>query len=195
MPAVRFDKFYKYDELTTILKAWASEHPARFKLASIGKSFEGRDIWLATITNFATGPDTDKPALLIEANIHADEVTGCTAALHLINKLLTQYGVDEKVTRVLDTRAFYIIPRLNPDGPEWALADRPKIVRSSVRPYPRLDQQDGLIDEDLDGDGRILMMRVRDPNGAWKPYAGDPRLLVPREPDEAPQMAASSIGC
>jgi murein tripeptide amidase MpaA len=186
MPPVRFDKFYKYDELTAILQAWAGEHPDRFKLASIGKSFEGRDIWLATVTNFATGPDTEKPAFLIEANIHADEVTGCTAALHLIDKLLTQYGVEEKVTRVLDTRAFYIIPRLNPDGPELALADRPKIVRSSVRPYPRLDQQDGLIEEDIDGDGRILLMRVRDPNGAWKPYPADPRLLIPRDPDDAP---------
>ena len=187
MPPVRFDKFYKYDELTAILHTWESERPDRFKLASIGKSFEGRDIWLATITNFATGPDTEKPALLIEANIHADEVTGCTAALHLIDKLLTQYGVEEKVTRVLDTRAFYVIPRLNPDGPELVLADRPKIVRSSVRPYPRLDQQDGLIDEDIDGDGRILLMRVRDPNGAWKSYPGDPRLLVPRDPDDAPE--------
>jgi murein tripeptide amidase MpaA len=186
MPTIRFDKFYKYDTLTAILTAWVSEHPDRFQLASIGKSFEGRDIWLATVTNFASGPDTDKPAFLIEANIHADEVTGCTAALHLIDKLLTQYGVAEKVTRVLDTRAFYIIPRLNPDGVELALADRPKFVRSSVRPYPRLDQQDGLIGEDLDGDGRILMMRVRDPNGAWKPCPADPRLLIPREPDEAP---------
>jgi murein tripeptide amidase MpaA len=39
----------------------------------------------------------------------------------------------------MDTRAFYIVPRLNPDGVELALADRPKFVRSSVRPYPRLD--------------------------------------------------------
>ncbi|MFN8597112.1 MAG: M14 family metallopeptidase [Anaerolineae bacterium] len=186
MPQVRFDKYYKYDELTTLLQAWAMEQPARFHLTSIGKSYQGRDIWLATVTNFATGPDTEKPALFIEANIHAVEVTGCTAALHLINKLLTQYGVDEKVTRVMDTRAFYIMPRLNPDGAELALADRPRFVRSSVRPYPRLDQQDGLIEEDIDGDGRILMMRVRDPNGAWKPYANDPRWLIAREPDDAP---------
>ena len=184
MPAVRFDKFYKYDELTAILHAWADEQPDRFKLVSIGKSFEGRDIWLATVTNFATGPDVDKPAFWLEANIHAVEVTGCTAALHLINKLLTQYGVDEKVTRVLDTRAFYIVPRLNPDGAELALADRPKFIRSSVRPYPRTDQQDGLIEEDIDGDGRILQMRIEDPNGAWKAYPKDPRLMIRRDPIE-----------
>jgi len=186
MPEVRFDRFYKHAELTAILQAWATQHPDRFRLTSIGKSYEGRDIWLATVTNFATGPDTEKPAFWIEANIHAVEVTGCTAALHLIAKLLTQYGRDEKVTRVLDTRAFYIAPRLNPDGAELALADRPRFVRSSVRPYPRLDQQDGLIEEDIDGDGRILMMRVRDPNGAWKPCPDDPRWLIAREPDEAP---------
>jgi murein tripeptide amidase MpaA len=183
---VRFDQFYKYDELTSILKTWAAEQPDRFRISSIGKSFQGRDIWLATVTNFDTGPDTEKPAFWIDANIHATEVTGCTAALHLINKLLTQYGGDEKVTRVMDTRAFYIVPRLNPDGAELALADRPKFIRSSVRPYPRPDQRDGMLEEDIDGDGRILMMRVRDPNGAWKPYAGDPRLLIPRDPDEAP---------
>ncbi len=186
MPSLRFDKFYKYDELTAILHAWATEQPDRFRLTSIGKSFEGRDIWLATVTNFATGPDTEKPAFFIEANIHAPEVTGCTAALHLIAKLLTQYGVDEKITRVMNTRAFYIAPRLNPDGAELALADRPRFIRSSVRPYPRRDQQDGLIEEDIDGDGRILLMRVRDPNGAWKPYPADPRWLIPREADEAP---------
>lgn len=194
MPQVRFDHYYKYAELTAVLQAWAVEHPDRFRLTSIGKSYEGRDIWLATVTNFATGPDTEKPAFFIEANIHAVEVTGCTAALHLINKLLTQYGTDEKVTRVMDTRAFYITPRLNPDGAELALADRPKFVRSSVRPYPRLDQQDGLIEEDIDGDGRILMMRVRDPNGAWKPYPDDPRWLIAREPDDAPAVPGAPGG-
>ncbi len=186
MPEVRFNKYYKYDELTAVLQAWASAHPDRFRLASLGKSYEGRDIWLATVTNFATGPDAEKPSFWIEANIHAVEVTGCTAALHLIHKLLTRYGTDEKVTRVMDTRAFYIVPRLNPDGAELALADRPRFIRSSVRPYPRLDQQDGLIEEDIDGDGRILMMRLRDPNGAWKPYPDDPRWLIAREPDDAP---------
>ncbi|MBP7688760.1 MAG: hypothetical protein KA765_12660 [Thermoflexales bacterium] len=186
MANVRFDHYYKYAELTAVLQAWAVEHPDRFRLTSMGKSYEGRDIWLATVTHFATGPDTEKPAFWLEANIHATEVTGCTAALHLIDKLLTQYGTDEKVSRVMDTRAFYIAPRLNPDGAELALADRPRFIRSSVRPYPRLDQQDGLIEEDIDGDGRILTMRVRDPNGAWKPYPADPRWLIAREPDDAP---------
>ena len=114
-------------------------------------------------------------------------MTGCTAALHLIDKLLRGHGSDPKVTRCLDTRVFYVVPRLNPDGAELALADKPKFVRSSVRPYPRLDEQDGLYEEDIDGDGRILMMRIEDPNGAWKAHPDDPRLLTPRDPDEGPE--------
>jgi murein tripeptide amidase MpaA len=185
VPELRFDSFYRYHDLTELLQAWAQEWPQLFRLDSIGRSYEDRDIWLATVTNFETGADLDKPAFLIEANIHALEVTGCTAALNLIQRLLDGYGADEKVTRALDTRAFYVIPRLNPDGAELALADRPRFVRSSVRPYPRLDEEDGLHEEDVDGDGRILMMRLRDPNGAWKPHPDEPRLMIRREPDEA----------
>jgi hypothetical protein len=184
--AVPFDRFSTYDELTDILHAWAEEAPHLCRLESIGKSYEGREIWLATITNADTGPPAEKPAFLVEANIHALEVTGCTAALHLIHRLLTGYGTDAKVTRALDTRAFYVIPRLNPDGAELALAERPRFVRSSVRPWPRLDLQDGLHEEDVDGDGRILFMRVPDPNGAWRPADEDPRLLVARGPLETP---------
>ena len=184
MPDVAFDRFYRYDELTDILQSWARERPELFRLDSIGRSFEGRDVWLATITNAETGPDLEKPALLIEANIHAIEVTGATAARHLIQRLLTGYGPDERVTRALDTRVFYVVPRLNPDGAELALAERPRFIRSSTRPWPLAEEVDGLYEEDIDGDGRILMMRMRDPNGTWKAHSEEPRMLVRREPDE-----------
>jgi murein tripeptide amidase MpaA len=184
-PELRFDRFYKYEELTQILNRWLEERPDLYALESIGQSYEGRDIWLCTLTNFASGPALEKPALLLEANIHALEVTGTTAALHLIHRLLSRYGEDERVTRVLDTRAFYVVPRLNPDGPELALAEKPRFIRSSTRPWPLVEEVDGLYEEDLDGDGRILMMRMQDPNGAWKPHPDEPRLLVRREPDDA----------
>jgi murein tripeptide amidase MpaA len=184
VPDVAFDRFYRYAELTEILKGWAEERPDLFRVESIGSSYEGLEIWLCTLTNVETGPDLGKPALLVEANIHAIEVTGTTAALHLMNRLLSGHGEDERVTRVLDTRAFYVIPRLNPDGPELALAETPRFIRSSTRPWPLVEQVDGLHEEDLDGDGRILMMRIRDPNGSWKPHPDEPRLLVRREPDD-----------
>ena len=66
-------------------------------------------------------------------------------------------------------------------------ADRPKYVRSSTRRYP-FDEEpvEGLIAEDLDGDGRILQMRIADPNGPWKKHPREPQLLVRRDPLDAP---------
>jgi len=186
MPKVRFDKFYRYQELTRILKSYAKEYPHLIQLESIGKSYEGRDIWLVTATNFKSGSDKEKPALWVDGNLHASEVTGSTAALYLIHSLITCYGTEETVRRALDSRAFYIVPRVNPDGAEWALADRPKEIRSVTRPYPYSDDpMDGLTaGEDVDGDGRILQMRLEDPNGAWKPHPQEPRLMVRRDPIE-----------
>ena len=185
MPAVRFDRFYRYAELTEILRAFAAEHPALVAMESIGKSHEGRDIWLLTVTNQATGPAADKPAFWVEGNVHATEIAASVACTYFLNHLVTHYGKDAGVTRALDTRAFYLCPRVNPDGPEWALADKPRFVRSSTRPYPYdEDAIDGLTIEDIDGDGRILQMRVADPNGLWKPHPDEPRMMVRREPTE-----------
>ncbi|NUM46762.1 MAG: carboxypeptidase [Anaerolineales bacterium] len=185
MPTIHFNRYYRYPELTTLLHAYAEEYPHLVKIESIGKSYEGRDIWVLTITHFATGPDTEKPAFWVDGNIHATEVSTSTACLYHLHTLVTQYGTDPDITRCLDTRAFYLCPRINSDGVELALADSPKFIRSSVRPYPYdEDPLEGLIEEDIDGDGRILTMRVPDPNGAWKPHADDPRALVRRDPTE-----------
>jgi len=176
MPKARFNKFYRYEESTSLLKAYAKEYPNLIKLESIGKSYEGRDVWLITATNFKSGPDADKPALWVDGNIHASEVTASTTALYLIHALVTRYKKDKNVGRALDTRAFYIAPRVNPDGAEWALADKPKVVRSRTRPYPFDEERvDGLLDEDVDGDGRILQMRIPDSNGTWKRHPKEPR--------------------
>jgi murein tripeptide amidase MpaA len=185
MPDIRFDTYYRYDDLTQLLHAYAEEYPKLVRVESIGQSYEGREIWLATVTNLATGPDTEKPALWVDGNIHASEVSAASACLYLLNRLITRYGDDADITRCLDTRAFYVCPRLNPDGAEWALADRPKIIRSSTRPYPYdEDPIGGLVTEDMDGDGRMLTMRIPDPNGAWKACPEEPRLLVRRDPAE-----------
>ena len=62
IPVPRFDQFYRYAELTRLLQDYAQARPDLVHLSSLGKSFEGREIWLVTVTNFATGIDTDKPA-------------------------------------------------------------------------------------------------------------------------------------
>jgi murein tripeptide amidase MpaA len=134
MPNIAFDRFHRYAELTDLLHALAREQPQFATIESIGKSHEGRDIWVLTLTNAATGPAAEKPAFWVDGNIHSTEVAASSASLYFVQTLLTQYGRDAEVTRALDTRAFYVCPRINPDGAEWALGDKPRWVRSSTRP-------------------------------------------------------------
>lgn len=183
--ALRFDTYYKYDDLTRHLQALAELRPDLMQVESIGKSHEGRDIWCATVTNTATGPAAEKPAFWVDGNIHATEVSASSACLYLLHTFVTQYGTNPEVTRTLDTRVFYVVPRVNPDGAEMFFADKPKFLRSSTRPYPYDEEPlDGLRREDLDGDGRFLSMRIPDPNGTWKCHPDEPRLMVRRDPTE-----------
>lgn len=180
-----FDRYYRYDELCELLAAYAAEFPDLVTVLDAGKSHEGRDIKLVEVTNSATGKASDKPAFWCDGNIHASEVSASAAVLYILHRLTSAYGKDENVTRALDTRAFYLMPRVNPDGAEWALADKPKIIRSGTRPYP-YDEEDpyGLERQDMDGDGRILNMRIEDQNGPWKISEDEPRLLTRRDPAE-----------
>jgi murein tripeptide amidase MpaA len=183
MPELDLSRYYRYDELTEYLHAVVREFPHLARLESIGKSYQGRDIWVMAITNFATGHDSEKPAYWNDANIHAGEVTGGATCQYTIEYLVSRYGPDAQVTRLLDRSALYICPRVSPDGVEQYLTT-PHQPRSSVRPYPFEDEREGLYTDDVDGDGRILQMRVADPKGAWKVSDQDPRLMRPREVGE-----------
>ena len=191
---IRFDAYYPYSDLTAKLQALVAAYPHLLKIESIGKSYEGRDVWCLTATNFATGPAEEKPAFWCDGNIHATEVSASSACLYLLNKLATQYGTDAQVTRALDDHAFYVVPRVNPDGAELYFAEKPKYIRSSTRPYPYDEEPlDGLKPEDLDGDGRILTMRIPDPNGPWKAHPQEPRL--PGAPGTRSRSAEPTIAC
>ena len=179
-----FNHYFTNEEIEEITAAWVKKYPTLVSRSEIGRSYEQRPIWLLTITNQATGSDTEKPAVWIDANIHATELMGSTAALRLADTLITHYGSDSQVTRLLDTGVYYILPRLNPDGAALALAANPQYIRSGVRLYPFTDKEEGLHEEDIDGDGRILQMRIPDPSGDWKISSLDPRLMEKRGPAE-----------
>lgn len=186
-----FDRFLRYDELTAWLNGLASDHPDLVTVESYGHSHEGRDLWLVTVTDTSTGPPDAKPAHWVDASIHAEELTATVAACYLLQHLVDGHAVgDPTVVAALATRTFYVVPRVNPDGAEWALADAPRFRRSSTRPWPWPDAHrwPGLHAEDVDGDGRILQMRIVDPDGGWVTHPDDDRLLVPVPTAGAPAV-------
>ena len=187
-PAPGFNRLHDYQGMTEVLRAYARAYPEWVKLESIGKSLEGRDIWLLTVNNPATGPDRSKPAMYIDGNIHANEVQGAETALYTVDYVLANYGRLDRVTELADRIAFYVIPMVNPDGrARWfAGPSTPHFPRTVMVPVD--DDRDGVADEDgyddLDGDGVITQMRkkVAPGEGTHRLHPKDPRILV--EPEE-----------
>ncbi|MDH4195815.1 MAG: M14 family metallopeptidase [Candidatus Aminicenantes bacterium] len=161
-----FAHYHTYGEVVEFLRRWEKEYPNLVAVYSVGRSFEGRDIWQITITNISTGPDTAKPAMFLEGNRHSGEVTGAESALWFAHHVLTSYGRDAEITRLVDTKALYIRVKNNPDGSELYLQTA-QSNRSTVRPHD--SDRDGLLDEDpgedLDGDGFLLQMRQKVEDG------------------------------
>ncbi|HCU37184.1 MAG TPA: hypothetical protein DGT21_17615 [Armatimonadetes bacterium] len=179
IPKLQFDHFFDYQELTEYVTALAAARPDFVSLSSIGTSREGRDIHLLTITDSSTGPAEDKPAYLIHGNIHATELAGTHASLYTARQLLASRTTSELLKRT----AFYIIPRINPDGGEF-------VVKTSGSIRSRTDRSERvpntLYQEDVNGDGLILTMRLPHPNGPFVADAEDSRLLIRRRHDSRP---------
>jgi zinc carboxypeptidase len=189
-PPATFNRLHDYEEISDLLKSYAKAYPKWTKLESLGKSIQGRDLWMITINNPATGPELSKPAMYIDGNIHANEVQGGETALYTVDYLLKSYGVLPRVTEMMDRSVFCILPMVNPDGRAlWFKGPSdPDFPRTVMMPVD--DDRDGKVDEDgpddLDGDGYITTMRKKVPlgQGTHKLDPKDPRLLVAVQPGE-----------
>jgi len=183
-----WNRYHDYAEVTRLLQAMAAAHPERARLESLGRSYGDREMWILTITRFAKGDDRAKPAFWIDAAIHANEIQATEVALYTAWYLLEMYGRNDFLTRLVDERAFYIVPMMSPDSRDAHMYEpnTTSSPRSGQRPVD--DDRDGLVDEDgpddLDGDGHITQMRVRDPNGRYKPHPDYPNLMIRAADDE-----------
>ncbi len=186
-----------YDELTAQLDAWVAAFPHLARKESLGRTPEGRELWLLTL-----GRDLDRPrpAAWVDGNMHAAELAGSSVALTIAEEVLALHlephvagaaqgraGPLEAhlAARVRDDVVFRILPRISPDGAERVLT-----TGQYVRSVPR----DGRLGRtgprwkqvDLDGDGHVRSMRVRDPGGAYVEDPSAPGLMLPRRLDDPP---------
>ena len=185
---VVWNRYYDHKELGEICERIAKAYPKLVKFTSIGKSYEGRDLWLLTVSNSEKGDPESKPAMYIDGNVHGNEIQGGEVALYTGWYLAEMFGHVDWITELLNEKTFYIIPSINPDGRDHFIhsPNNPNSPRSGY--VPRDDDGDGLVDgdddDDLDGDGNITQMRMKDPNGRWVTDPDDPRIMMPAKPDQ-----------
>lgn len=108
----------RYDETVAYLKRLVAAAP-QLKMISIGKSDEGRDVWMVIASKErAFSPEamrkSGKPTLLAQGGIHAGEIEGKDAGLMLLRDM-TVRGTKREL---LDGANFLFVPIFNVDGHE-----------------------------------------------------------------------------
>jgi len=112
-------QYRSYEETLSFLKEMVKKYPHLIRIQSIGKTWESRDIILATVSFDVEFADL-KPALLYTGTIHAREWIGNELAVAFIDYLLTNHQTDPRVASALAKNTLYIVPVLNPDGFEYS---------------------------------------------------------------------------
>lgn len=177
---IDFNRWHDTAEMYADMRRMEQAWPKFVKVNVIGKSFESRDIIAVTINNPDTGPDLSKAAMLIEANVHGNEIQGGEICLYTVWYLMENYGRLEPITRLVNERVFYIIPTINPDGRQYFFESPSSSARSGH--VPADDDSDYQFDEDkpddLNGNGVVEQMRKYVPGkGNYRLSATDPRVM------------------
>jgi hypothetical protein len=110
-----WDFYPSYDQYEHMMQEFENTFPDLCHLFSIGKSVDNRDLLFVRITSGQKASHL-KPKVMHTASMHGDELVGFVLMLRLIDHLLSNYGVDEQTTRLVDELEIYINPLFNPDG-------------------------------------------------------------------------------
>ncbi len=83
--------YHTYAELTEELEALATKHPDIMSVSSIGRTFEGRDIWLVKLSRNVS-VEEQEPSLLFMAAHHGNEKPGYEVILFFIKYMVENYS-------------------------------------------------------------------------------------------------------
>ncbi|QGJ69821.1 Hypothetical protein PBC10988_15080 [Planctomycetales bacterium 10988] len=150
-------------------------------MKSLGKTREGRDIWLLTLSK---DEEATKPALFVLGNVKASSLVGRELCFMVADELLNQVEEEKSIQQLLTDHTIYFVPCPSPDASE-AFFQKPYQAKvENTRPSDT--DRDGAIDEDpaedLNQDGWITQMRVSEASGEWMSHPDDVRVLIKANP-------------
>lgn len=182
-------RYLDHQTLSRQLRAWVDAYPQLVSLEKLGDTPEGRAIELLVI---GPNPEQERPAVWIDANMHATELCGSSVALAIAEDVIAIHtghapghlDLPEHVLNHLRDVLFYVLPRMSPDGAE-AVLESGRFVRSVPRDE-RLDRNASRwLPKDMDGDGLALLMRQEDACGEFVASPHEPALLVQRSVEDS----------
>lgn len=108
------------ENLKCLLRSFAHQHRNIARLHTVGRSALNRELLAMQITDNPHVRKPGKPMFKYVGNMHGNEVVGRQVLIYLIAYLLENYGINHRVTRLVNTTDIFIMPSMNPDGFEKA---------------------------------------------------------------------------
>ncbi|SDG79706.1 M14 family metallopeptidase [Psychroflexus sediminis] len=177
-----WNRYNTYAGIVDLMEKIADAYPELTRMESIGKSYEGRDIYMLAVSDFNTGDPDEKPAMYIDGNIHSNEIQGAEFSLYTAWYLTEMFGELEFINQLLKDKTFYIVPTINPDARDNYMKE-PNTPHSPRSGMIVLDNDgDGKAGEDgfddLNNDNHITYMIRKSPSGQYIKDPQDNRRLI-----------------
>jgi len=104
-----------FEEIEAKLKELHEKFPKITQLFSIGKSNQGRDLWVMKLSD---DPEKDElePEVKLISSMHGNEITGRELMIRLLEDLLNLYESDPGIQELINNTEIFIMPSMNPDG-------------------------------------------------------------------------------
>ena len=195
------------------IQAPQAAHPDIVALRSIGKSYQGRDLWVAKVSDNVAA-DEAEPEVLFDGLHHAREHLSLEQTLAILRWLTDGYGTDQRITDIVNSREIWIVFAVNPDGAEYDLTGiavsrlaqeppaEPELDVDRHRPQPELRLPLGVLRRLIEHEigrprttGRAPSRRPRRARSAtsW-PAAGSAGASRSRPPSRSTPPASRSCG-
>lgn len=129
-------RYHTNAEMVAEIHATQAAYPGLVKVMSIGKSYGGRDIWVAKVSD-NVAVDEAEPEVMVDALHHARERLSLEQALYLLKTLTRDYATDPAVRSIVNSREIWIVFSVNPDGHVYDLTGNPyRLWRKNRQPTP-----------------------------------------------------------
>lgn len=168
--------YSNFQQQTNRINALTKNYPQLVKARSIAKTAGNKDIWQITI---GAGNANTKPAIAVVGGVEGNHILGTELAIGFAENLL-QGSQSDSIKTLLNKTTFYIFPNMSPDAMEQYFASLRYERQGNASTTD--DDRDGKTNEDgyddLDGNGKITVMRVESPIGEYKINPDDSRSII-----------------
>ncbi|KAH6850829.1 hypothetical protein B0I37DRAFT_324239 [Chaetomium sp. MPI-CAGE-AT-0009] len=116
-----FQNYQTLAVITNWMRLVEAMFPSIASMTSIGKSYEGRDIYALRVGARSSDSEDKGPrkTILITGGLHGREWISTSSVTYMLWSVITSYDNEPMITKLLEHFDIVFIPVLNPDGYEY----------------------------------------------------------------------------